>query len=99
MTVGEFFAEHRKLIDARKADLTRVGIVPPADPTSPVVAHARPAAAISMPSQSEVLAMPSGEEKPMLDATHAPALPTSAPATYAQPKLPALLGVNEHLTE
>ena len=107
MTVGEFYAEHRKLIDARKVHLNRVGISAPEEPmpVTPAVTGepqpvmiARPAQPHVMPSQADVLKMPTGADPPMLDATHAPQLPKSAPTNYSAPKLPKLLGVNVHLT-
>lgn len=52
-----------------------------------------------IPSQTKVLAMPALHDEPLLLPTAAPLVPEKAPATYDAPKLPKLLGVNEHLTE
>ena len=79
--IGDFYSQHRKLIDARKADLVRVGIAPPE------VALPRDAGG----SQADLLAMPTATERPLLDATHAPAIAGAAAPPgkeYAQPKLP-----------
>lgn len=89
MSTGDFFAEHRKLIDSRKAHLARVGIF------APDQAPLRDA----MPSQADVLKMPTTQETPLLDATHAPLRPRHIEAEYAPPKLPKLLGVNESAQE
>ncbi|MFP5355176.1 MAG: hypothetical protein ACLGIK_08480 [Gemmatimonadota bacterium] len=82
--VGDFYSEHRKSIDARKAHLARVGITPPD------VSPARDA----MPSQADALAMPTTTERPILDASHPALVPGAAPAEFAAPKLPKLPGVN-----
>ncbi|HET6405860.1 MAG TPA: hypothetical protein VFH78_14550, partial [Candidatus Thermoplasmatota archaeon] len=78
MSTGDFFAEHRKLIDSRKAHLARVGITPPEQ------APLRDA----MPSQADALSMPTTVDAPMLDATHPPALPKRPTRSYQAPKLP-----------
>ena len=84
MSIGDFFSEHRKPIDARKAHLARVGV------NAPDVPPLRDA----MPSQADVLAPPPAVEAPLLEATHKPMLPRQAPAEYETPKLPKLPGVN-----
>lgn len=73
-----FYSQHRKLIDARKADLVRVGIAPPDVPLPCDVAG----------SQADALSMPTTTERPILDATHKPAIVGKAKAEYAQPTLP-----------
>ena len=91
MTIGDFFSEHRKLIDARKAHLTRVGITPPdVTPLRDV-----------MPSQADALTMPTTTERPILDETHAPPAraPTQPSSEYVTPKLPKLPGVNVQVHE
>lgn len=81
MSAGDFFNQHRKAIDARKADLVRVGITPPgAAPPNDVGG-----------SQADVLAMPTTTERPLLDATHKPAIvgkPKPRGAEYEAPELP-----------
>ena len=89
MSVGDFFAEHRKAIDARKAHLTRVG-AGPAD---------APIARDAMPSQADVLVPPPVVEAPLIDATHAPMIPHKPPAEYKTPQLPKLPGVNIQVHE
>lgn len=124
--IGNFYSEHRKLIDSRKAHLARVGIFPQKDadksrpagrdgvgvnapdvaplkdtiPTDPAgSAVSRPGSLIAMPSQADVLKMPTTKETPLLDATHKPMRPHTLDADYAPPKLPKLLGVNATLQE
>ena len=92
LSVGSFYAEHRALIDARKGDLSRIGMGPA--PAAPAIQGPH-----ELPSQTKVLAMPTLQDEPLLLPTTAPLVPENAPATYAAPKLPKLLGVNEHLTE
>ena len=92
---GDFYQEHRKLIDARKAHLARVGIAPPEHPP---LRDAMPsqADALVMPSRPagrdlspvDELGMPTTAEAPMLDATHPPALPRKPTRAYEAPKLP-----------
>ncbi len=77
MSIDNFFAENRKLIDARKAHLTRVGIAPPE------AAPLRDA----MPSQTDVLSMPTTNDAPLIEATHKPLAPAKPKAAYEQPKL------------
>ena len=77
MSVGDFFADHRKAIDARKAHLTRVGV------TAPDVAPLRD----TMPSQADVLTMPVTHDAPLIEATHEPLAPAKPKADYEQPKL------------
>ena len=84
MSVGEFFAEHRKSIDARKAHLARVGIAAPDVPLP------RDAAG----SQADLLTMPTTTERPIIDATHAAIVPAPPGATYEAPRLPKLPGVD-----
>lgn len=81
--VGDFYSEHRKLIDSRKADLMRVGIAPPE--------HA-PLRDV-MPSQADAL-VPNSMEAPLLDASHPAVAPAKPPTSYETPKLPKLPGVN-----
>jgi len=99
LSIGDFFSEHRKAIDARKAHLARVGAdVKPVrdaistDPAGSAVSISL--AAISMPSQADVLVPPAAVEAPLLEATHKPMLPRQAPAEYETPKLPKIPGVN-----
>jgi hypothetical protein len=87
--IGNFYSEHRKLIDSRKAHLARVGV------NAPGVAPIKD----TMPSQADVLRMPTTQDAPMLDKTHAPKMVEAAPGDYKQPKLPKLLGVNETLQD
>lgn len=79
--IGDHYTQHRKLIDARKADLVRVGIAPPEVPLPRDLGG----------SQADALAMPTTTERPILDATHKPAIAGAAePAgkEYKQPRLP-----------
>lgn len=92
LTVGAFYAEHRALIDSRKADLARVGVgVTSAPADVPGLAP--------LPHQAKALAMPTTHEAPLLDAVSAPVVPETPPKTYDAPKLPKLLGVNASLVE
>ena len=76
--VGDFYSEHRKAIDARKAHLSRVGIAPPEQ--TPL--------RDAMPSQADALTMPTTTDTPLLDATHPAALPKKPTRTYQAAKLP-----------
>lgn len=87
--IGNFYSQHRKLIDSRKEHLARVGVHAP--DVAPLKDH--------MPSQADVLSMPTTQEAPMIDATHKPMRPRTLDADYAPPKLPKLLGVNADLEE
>lgn len=90
MTVGDFFSEHRKAIDARKTHLSRVGIAP----------EGAPPLRDAMPSQADALALPATTDRPLLELTHAPpAPPEDPPKEYAAPKLPKLPGVNARADE
>ena len=76
--IENFYTQHRKLIDSRKADLLRVGIAPPDVPLPRDVVG----------SQADLLSMPTTTERPILDATHKPTIVGKAKAEYAQPTLP-----------
>ena len=80
MTAGDFFQQHRKAIDARKADLARVGIVPPGTSLPRDVAG----------SQADVLTMPTLQERALLDATHEPMLPRKPGSDYKPARSPLL---------
>lgn len=89
MSIDNFFAENRKLIDARKAHLARVGI------NAPEHAPMRDA----MPSQADALTMPTSAETPLIEASHPARRPRKITAEYATPTLPKLPGVDASVEE
>lgn len=84
MSIDNFFTENRKLIDARKAHLARVGV------RAPEQAPLRDA----MPSQADALTMPTTADTPLIEASHPARLPRRVHAAYETPKLPKLPGVD-----
>lgn len=106
-TVGGFFAEHRALVDARKAHLGRVGIGVPqnAEKTELRSVWMGPAPAApaiegphELPTQAKVLAMPATTDEPLVPLPRE-AAPEKVPATYEARRLPKLPGVNVDLAE
>ena len=89
MSIDNFFAENRKLIDGRKVHLARVGIAPPEH------APLRDA----MPSQADALTMPTTNETPLIEASHPARRPRKVTAEYATPQLPKLPGVDASVEE